>query len=335
MSKKVYTFSHVKQVFRVVAILVVLGLINSLLIHVFGKDNFITKWFFDNKIMTAYNIVGVILVILFACGIWLGREKAGKLKALITFILVIPTITSIVGFFFSEQLNKAKEQAMRVFTIIGYVFGGIISLILLFFIVKFIIWIIGIIVDSISSRSSFKYTSGNSNTSYSNTSYSSTSDLSVHEPSSNDNINHKVSLQRRAISGNYSRTIKRTNIMVPQQTSVKIDNVKEKELKTVAHTNTTNTPQGLAATIHEEQKAKPIISQEPFFEYKHAYINSISDEKNVANRVCPLCGAKLYGRTNSYDNTYFLGCSRFGKTGCDFTINYPDYHYYRKKYGLE
>jgi len=51
----------------------------------------------------------------------------------------------------------------------------------------------------------------------------------------------------------------------------------------------------------------------------------------IANRICPKCGARLYAKQNSYDNTYFLGCSNYSRTGCDFTINYPDYYRIKDK----
>ncbi len=57
-----------------------------------------------------------------------------------------------------------------------------------------------------------------------------------------------------------------------------------------------------------------------------------NNEIRIANKKCPYCGNNLRSRTNSYDGTYFLGCSMFGKTGCDFTINYVDYHEIVNKY---
>lgn len=46
----------------------------------------------------------------------------------------------------------------------------------------------------------------------------------------------------------------------------------------------------------------------------------------ISNRLCPKCHAKLVSRYNSYEGTYFLGCSNFENTGCNFTINYHEYY---------
>ena len=54
-------------------------------------------------------------------------------------------------------------------------------------------------------------------------------------------------------------------------------------------------------------------------------------DKCIANRICPKCYNKLVARTNSYDGSYFLGCSVYGKTGCNFTINYKEYYNIKDK----
>ena len=59
-----------------------------------------------------------------------------------------------------------------------------------------------------------------------------------------------------------------------------------------------------------------------------------SDDWKIANKRCPQCGAKLVSRTNSHDGTHFLGCANYGRTGCDFTINYHEYHLVRERMGV-
>ena len=60
-----------------------------------------------------------------------------------------------------------------------------------------------------------------------------------------------------------------------------------------------------------------------------------SDDWQIAHRICPQCGAKLCARTNGHDGTHFLGCTKYGKTGCDFTINYVDYYAIQKILGIK
>ena len=60
-----------------------------------------------------------------------------------------------------------------------------------------------------------------------------------------------------------------------------------------------------------------------------------SDDWKIANRICPRCGAKLCARTNGHDGTHFLGCTKYGKTGCDFTINYVDYYAIQERLGIK
>ena len=100
---KCFTLSHFLQVLKVLFTLTVLGVIYSYICKIFGKESFIAKLFIDNFIFKAYNIVGVILIILFACGIWLGRAKAKALLSIVSAIMllasVIPYIIQIIYFF--------------------------------------------------------------------------------------------------------------------------------------------------------------------------------------------------------------------------------------------
>ena len=91
-----FTFRHVLQVLKVVLTLSVLGMIYSGICKVFGTDSFIAKMFADNFLFKAYNIVGFILIILFACGVWVGRAKSKALFSIVSGILLLISIVSYI-----------------------------------------------------------------------------------------------------------------------------------------------------------------------------------------------------------------------------------------------
>jgi hypothetical protein len=97
-----FTLSHIIQVLKVVFTFMIIGMIYSGICKVFGKDSFIAELFVDNFIFKAYNIVGFILIILFACGIWVGRAKSKALFSIVSAILLLSTIISyipnVIGF---------------------------------------------------------------------------------------------------------------------------------------------------------------------------------------------------------------------------------------------
>lgn len=59
-----------------------------------------------------------------------------------------------------------------------------------------------------------------------------------------------------------------------------------------------------------------------------------SYEHKVANRICPICGAKLKSRQNRESGKWFVGCENyFTEVNCNFTIDYPTYKKFRHKNG--
>lgn len=93
---KCFTLKHFLQVLKVIFTLAILGMIYSGLCNLFGEDSFITKLFFKNFLFKAYNIVGLILIILFSCGIWLGRAKSKKLFTIVSGIMLVITVISYI-----------------------------------------------------------------------------------------------------------------------------------------------------------------------------------------------------------------------------------------------
>lgn len=94
--RKCYTLKHFCQGLKVVFSLIVLGLIYAGICKLFGKDSIIAKLFMNNFIFKAYNIVGIILIILFACGIWVGRKKAKILFSVVSAIMLVFSIISYI-----------------------------------------------------------------------------------------------------------------------------------------------------------------------------------------------------------------------------------------------
>lgn len=280
MSRKVYTRKHWKQVIKVIISLFFLSFIYLFLIAKFGKDSFITKFFYENGLITSYSIVGIILVILFFNGIWVGRIKSKKLYSLVSFILFILSIIPLFSQIFPTALQKFKNSWVEILIIIGYIIGSILILIALVFLMRFI-------VKSISRK---KLDSQKNTEQYSKlSSYSKLNNL--------ENKFDRFSHFNNGISSGI------------------IDDV---EQNTDTNTDSAN--------------VQPIFSDDKRDDFDFTIYPPISDaERSIAKRICPKCGAKLCARTNSYDGSFFLGCSQFGKTGCDFTINYPEYYAILKK----
>ena len=103
--------------------------------------------------------------------------------------------------------------------------------------------------------------------------------------------------------------------------NIKKENIIKKEIAN----KTIQTNSNVASYYNKEKQNK--ISQTQI-NIIPAYNNT---DKCIANRICPKCYNKLVARTNSYDGSYFLGCSAYGKTGCNFTINYKEYYNIKDK----
>lgn len=94
--RRCYTLKHFGQVLKIVLSLIILSLIYTGICKLFGKDSIIAKFFMNNFIFKAYNIVGIILIILFACGIWVGRKKAKILFSVVSSIMLVFSILSYI-----------------------------------------------------------------------------------------------------------------------------------------------------------------------------------------------------------------------------------------------
>ncbi len=94
--RRCYTLKHFCQVLKVVFSLIVLGLIYAGICKLFGKDSIVAKLFMKNFFFKAYNIVGIILIILFACGIWVGRKNAKILFSVVSAIMLVLSIISYI-----------------------------------------------------------------------------------------------------------------------------------------------------------------------------------------------------------------------------------------------
>jgi hypothetical protein len=64
--------------------------------NVFGDDSFITNLFANKIVFTTYNIVGVILILAFIRGKWLGYKKAKLLYLIVGSLMLLSTIISYI-----------------------------------------------------------------------------------------------------------------------------------------------------------------------------------------------------------------------------------------------
>ena len=44
-------------------------------------------------------------------------------------------------------------------------------------------------------------------------------------------------------------------------------------------------------------------------------------DKYIYRNICPMCGGKLIKKYNMYTKEWFIGCSNFNQTGCNFALN--------------
>ena len=261
MSCNHYSKSHINQVAKMIFPILVVLAIGLVIADVFGANSFITTIFFKKVVFTPYNIVGMILFVLFLGGVWVGRGKAKVMFGVVSILTIMPTLIKINNFLKSDL-------AAKIFDFVAIALIVVVGLLI-------IIPIIVVIVKSIYERKE--------------------------EKKQKDKF---ISKQQNSLSdGDIMKYI--------------VSNVENKK----------------------QQTNKNVVEKNNFFRNTQSSQNTNyrtfcikdTDDWKIANRICPQCGAKLCARTNGYDGTYFLGCTKYGKTGCDFTINYVDYYAMRER----
>lgn len=281
MRKNRFSRSHNNQVLKLVFTILVSIFIYLIIKDLFGKDSLITKYFFDKVVLTPYNVVGIILIILFSCGIWVGYKNSKILFSIISFLFLIPTLFGTAKILFPNQIAEFLNGIKQFFINVIIVFAAIVFVVI-------IIYLSVLIKSKIQDR---KYC-------------------------------------KRDFENDKSMPTKNISNSVENGTCTKLKNEELKreevsnESNEIVDNNCNNDNNVTKETILQQELSQPLIE-------------IVKHERYIANRTCPQCGSILVSRKNRYDDTYFLGCSKFGKTGCDFTINYVDYYDLKEKYNFK
>lgn len=127
---------------RVLVLIILFG-IGGLLSKLFGPDNEITIWYRENILFTVYNIVGIIMVLLAMCGIWVGTRKGSKMfKAVSTIALVVsivPIIVSIISIVVPKDVaigvSEHMTNMLNSLKIVLIATGSLIALLVLIWII--------------------------------------------------------------------------------------------------------------------------------------------------------------------------------------------------------
>lgn len=245
----------------------------TLFIRVFGIKSNITVLFIKQFVLTPYNIVSIILFILYINKIWLGKKKSKILYYLVYVILMLPTFFSTLHYIFPKIMNKITNS----------IANFIITLVIIGFISSIIILTIKLIRKK-----------------------------------------DEITINNNSIIKSNLPKVNNPNVLINLHSgyeNIKKDNIIKNEI--VNKTMQTNS--NVASYYNKEKQNKILQTQ---INIKPVYYNT---DKCIANRICPKCYNKLMARTNSYDGSYFLGCSAYGKTGCNFTINYKEYYNIKDK----
>lgn len=299
-----------KKKMRTVIRVIIISILAIFVVGLFGRGS-ISNFILKKVLFTPYNIVGFAMAIATIFGFHITRRQGHWLKVAVTVICGIASVSSflitILGWFDidvgQDLRNKVLEPAViNVGTVLMW------SIIALVGIALFTIMVYGIV-------SLIRYICGKRNNKKESEFACSSAAVSCANKNKRkyrvdkikidhirgvrhiESIRHNNSTLRNEQAANNLDKNKFASTSVDNEVSHK----NEEKLKRIIGFE--ETEGNVASTLHNHKEL------------------SESDEIDISNNVCPVCGWHLIKRINKETGEQFRGCTNYGYHNCTFTIS--------------